>query len=125
MPAGPLYSALPGFCASVAAGPGPVHLRECRSGRATSWSVGPGGTLRSRGRCLALTFRRAGALAVAAKCNRQRSERWQIFGGPLAAEILSPRLSLCLAVPGDNVLSAGLTVGTCTTTDPGVIWHLG
>jgi hypothetical protein len=128
-PAGPLYSALPGFCASsweparVAAGP--VRLRECRGGRATTWSVEPDGTLRSGGRCLALTFPAvAGASVVVAGCDGRASERWQVFGGPLAVEILSPQAGLCLAVPGDQPLSPSLALGACTTTDPGATWRL-
>ncbi|HEX9623861.1 MAG TPA: ricin-type beta-trefoil lectin domain protein, partial [Streptosporangiaceae bacterium] len=129
VPTGPLYSALPGFCASswvpakVAAGP--VRLRECRGGRATSWSVEPDGTLRSGGRCLALTFPAvAGAAVVVAKCDDRPAERWQVFGGPLAVEILSPQTGLCLAVPGDQVLAPSLALGYCTTTDPGATWRL-
>ena len=55
---------------------------------------------------------------------RPAAERWQVFGGPLAVEILSPQVGLCLAVPGDQVLAPSLALGACTTTDPGATWRL-
>jgi hypothetical protein len=129
LPAGPLTAAIPGWCASTwepaRVRVGPVRLRECRGGRATSWTVEPDGTLRSGGRCLALTFPAvAGASVVAASCDGRPAERWQVFGGPLAVELLSPQVGLCLAVPGDQVLSPSLALGACTTTDPGATWRL-
>jgi len=74
---------------------------------------------------LALTFPAvAGAAVVVAKCDDRPAERWQVFGGPLAVEILSPQTGLCLAVPGDQVLAPSLALGYCTTTDPGATWRL-
>jgi GH25 family lysozyme M1 (1,4-beta-N-acetylmuramidase) len=129
LPAGPLTAAIPGWCASTwePAGEqvGPVGLRQCRGGRATSWAVEPDGTVRSGGRCLTLTFPAvAGARVAAAACDGRPAERWQVFGGPLAVQILSPQVGLCLAVPGDRVLSPSLALGACTTTDPGATWRL-
>jgi hypothetical protein len=65
-----------------------------------------------------------GASVVVAGCDGRPTERWQVFGGPLAVEILSPQVGLCLAVPGDQVLSPSLALGACTTTDPGATWRL-
>ncbi len=129
-PAGPLTSAIPGWCASSwsEAGPpaGPVSLRECAGSRATSWTAEPDGTLRGNGECLTLTFPAVnGALVTSAPCLGTAAQQWQpLPDGATSEQLLNPRTGFCLADQGDQPGPNQLSLGYCTVTDAGTSWRL-
>jgi lysozyme len=130
LPAGPLTSAIPGWCASAwhpATLPaGAVSLRQCGGIRATNWSAEPDGTLRSDGFCLTITYPAVnGALVVMAPCTGAAGQQWQpLPAGLSSSQLLNPRTGLCLADQGDQPGAARLSLGYCTLTDPGTSWQL-
>jgi GH25 family lysozyme M1 (1,4-beta-N-acetylmuramidase) len=130
LPAGPLTSGIPGWCASswhVAGMPaGPVTLRQCGSARATAWTALPSGTLQTSAGCLTLTYPAvAGAAVVIARCRGTGSQQWQPLGtGPLAELLVNPVTGLCLADPNDAADHAALALRYCVAADPGTSWRL-
>ncbi len=129
LPAGQLAAGLPGWCASAwhpAHSPaGPVSLRSCGDGRATAWTAWPDGTLRGAGRCLAVTGA-ANSPVRMAPCTGAAGEQWQIAGGQVGAQLVSPSRGLCLDVPHDQRATvAHLVLGYCAAADPGTSWRLG
>ncbi len=104
---------------------GPVSLRRCGNGRATSWAAWPDGTLRGAGRCLAVTGAANSPVRVA-PCNGAASEQWQLLTGQVGAQLVSPSRGLCLADARDQrATGAHLVLGPCTVADPGTSWRLG
>jgi GH25 family lysozyme M1 (1,4-beta-N-acetylmuramidase) len=130
LPAGPLASAFPGWCASTWHSPafpaGPVNLRKCGTSRATTWSAGPAGTLQSGGQCLSLTYPAvAGSAVTTARCRGTAGQVWEPLNTAQAAEqYLNPGTGLCLTDSSDQPGPGQLVLGYCTTTDPGTAWQL-
>jgi GH25 family lysozyme M1 (1,4-beta-N-acetylmuramidase) len=127
-PAGPLTSGVPGWCASdwqrAAAPPGPITARACGTGRATAWTLEPGGTLRSRDRCLAISYPAvAGAAVLAAPCTGLAGQRWQLGAGQVAGQLSNPKSGLCLVDPADPPATARLVLGYCDAADPAAYWR--
>jgi GH25 family lysozyme M1 (1,4-beta-N-acetylmuramidase) len=131
IPAGPLTSGVPGWCASSWHSPGTpassVTLRRCGTARATAWTVEPSGTLRTSGGCLTLTYPAVpGAVVHVAACRGRPDQQWQpLSTGPLASFLVNPATGLCLADPGDRPDSARLAIGYCVFPDEGTSWRLG
>lgn len=127
LPAGPLASGLPGWCASAWHQPGspagPVSLRSCGHGHATSWTAWPDGTLRSAGRCLAVTGAANSPVRMAA-CTGAAGEQWQLVTGRVGSQLVSPSRGLCLADPRDQRAAVPLVLGHCASADPGTSWRI-
>ncbi len=129
LPSGPLTSGLPGLCASdwhpASLGIGSVTLRRCNGSAAEDWAMEPDGTVRASGRCLGLTRGTPGSAVRLYRCTRAASERWQLSGGPVGVELLSPVSGLCLADPADATApGTALTADPCTAGDPGITWRV-
>jgi GH25 family lysozyme M1 (1,4-beta-N-acetylmuramidase) len=135
LPAGPLTSGMGGLCASDLAGSGDaagtVTLRRCSTapGHAAqqAWTLEPDGALAIAGQCLGLA---AGAVAPGTPvqlsgCSDAADQVWQIDGGPVGVQLVSPEAGLCLADPGDRARSGTvLVIGPCVAGDPGVSWRV-
>ncbi len=129
LPAGPLTSGLPGLCASdfhpAKLGLGAVTLRRCNGTTAEDWAVEPDGTVRAGGGCLGLTRGAPGAAVRLYRCSRAAAQRWQLSGGPIGLELISPISGLCLAGPDDSTgQGSSLVADPCTAGDPGTSWRV-
>jgi GH25 family lysozyme M1 (1,4-beta-N-acetylmuramidase) len=128
LPAGPLASGIPGWCASdwqpANAPLGPVTMRKCGTSRATAWTLEPAGTLRSGSRCLAISYPAvAGADVQAAPCTGLPGQQWQFSDGQVAGQLSNPKSGLCLADPAELPATGRLAIGYCDTADPATYWR--
>ncbi len=131
LPAGPLTAGIAGSCASDwhRAGTkfGPVTLRGCTATPQQNWTIEPDGTVRAGGDCLSLNRGHTsyGTTVRLAGCNRSATQRWQLAGGPVGVQLVSPVAGLCLADPGDRIRAGTqLALGGCVAGDPGVWWRV-
>ncbi len=131
LPAGTLTSGIAGYCASDVRGSGDqigaVTLRICNGLAGQAWTVEPDGALSMGGKCLGLT---AGAGAPGTRvrlvtCGHTAGQSWQLSGGPVGVQVVSPAAGLCLADPGDRAKSGTqLVIGPCVAGDPGISWRV-
>ncbi len=130
VPAGPLTSGVAGFCASDRHGGAPlgrVTLRMCNGSAQQAWTIEPDGSVRIAGRCLGLY---GGSTAPGTRvwlnvCRHGPTQVWQLSGGPIGIELVSPVSGLCLADP-HQATKAGtaLVIGPCVAGDPGITWRV-
>ena len=131
LPAGPLTSGIPGYCASNVLSTGQqtggVTLRSCNGTTTQAWTLEPSGQLNLGGQCLGLT---AGATTPGTRvslgpCSTTPSQVWQLSGGPIGVSIVNPLAGLCLADPGDSSTGGTqLVIGPCVSGDPGILWRV-
>jgi hypothetical protein len=58
-------------------------------------------------------------------CGPTAGQIWQLSGGPIGVEVVSPAAGLCLADPGDRAKSGTqLVIGPCVAGDPGISWRV-
>jgi GH25 family lysozyme M1 (1,4-beta-N-acetylmuramidase) len=131
LPAGPLTAGIAGSCASDwhRAGTkfGPVTLRGCKATPQQNWTIEPDGTVRAGGDCLSLNRGHTsyGTTVRLAGCNRSATQSWQLAGGPIGVQLVSPVAGLCLADPGGRSRAGTqLALGGCLAGDPGVWWRV-
>ena len=78
-------------------------------------------------KCLGLT---SGATAPGTRvrlvtCGHSADQVWQLAGGPVGVQVLSPVAGLCLADPGDRAKGGTqLVIGPCVAGDQGTIWRV-
>jgi GH25 family lysozyme M1 (1,4-beta-N-acetylmuramidase) len=129
---GALPSGIAGYCASNVRSSGQqtgaVTLRTCDGTTPEEWTVLPDGALSVGGKCLGLT---AGATAPGTRarlgtCESYASQVWQLAGGPMGVQVVSPLAGLCLADPGDSATAGTqLVIDPCVAGDPGISWRAG
>ncbi len=131
LPAGPLTSGIAGNCASNVRPRGDqggaVSLQTCALTSAQAWTLAPDGALSAGGKCLGLT---GGATGPGTRvglvtCSKSADQVWQLAGGPIGVQVVSPVAGLCLADPGDRARSGTqLVIGPCIAGDPGIDWRV-
>ena len=129
LPAGPLTAGIAGFCASdwhrARSRSGPVTLRRCNRTSQQNWTVEPNGTIRAGGQCLSLGSVGYGTAVRLARCRPSALQQWQLAGGPIGVQLVSPVAGLCLADPGDRIRAGTqLALRGCVAGDPGVWWRV-
>ncbi|HEY2641918.1 MAG TPA: GH25 family lysozyme [Streptosporangiaceae bacterium] len=131
LPAGPLTSGIPGYCASnqrvVGQRFGAVTLRPCNGTSGQAWTVEPDGALSIGGKCAALNggATTPGTRVRLVTCAQSASQVWQLAGGPIGMQIVSRAAGLCLADPGDRAVSGTqLVIEPCVAGDPGMAWRV-
>ncbi|MGO8956296.1 MAG: GH25 family lysozyme [Streptosporangiaceae bacterium] len=131
LPAGPLAAGVAGFCASDwhrrGSKLGGVTLRACNRTSPQDWTIEPDGTVRTGGQCLSLTSGHVsyGTTVRLYRCNQSATQQWQLAGGPIGVQLVSPVAGLCLGDPGDRTVGGTkLALGGCVAGDPGVSWRV-
>jgi GH25 family lysozyme M1 (1,4-beta-N-acetylmuramidase) len=132
LPAGPLTSGIAGSCASSLRGSsdplGAVTLRPCRRSAQQSWTVEPDGAISSGGKCLAPAGGRTAPgtpLRLVHCVKGAASQVWQLAGGPIGVQLVSPVAGLCVADPGDSgKAGTKLVIGPCVAGDAGISWRV-
>jgi GH25 family lysozyme M1 (1,4-beta-N-acetylmuramidase) len=137
-PAGPLASQVPGGCLAAAgsarAGHTGVVLGPCR-GAAQAWAALPGGTVRSRGKCLEVNHTSsAGKFPVdLAACTGRPAQRWTVTAVPgrpagSGSWLRNRAAGRCLADPAaPGATFAGhpaAVTAPCSAAAPGIAWQL-
>ena len=121
LPAGPLVSGVAGLCATGTA------IGGCPGTSRQAWTIEPDGTIRAGGQCLGLDqgHTAPGTQVRLGRCKRSMAQIWQLVGGPMGVELLSPVAGLCLADPRDAAATGTrLVVAGCVTGDPGISWRV-
>lgn len=132
LPAGPLVSGIPAFCASDQGGrgdpAGAVTLRRCQASAPQSWTFGPDGTIRAGGKCLSTV---GGSLAPEADLQLTRCivgaprQHWQLAEGPIGVQLRSPLAGLCAGDPRESSRPGTLLVlEPCVLGDAGATWRV-
>ena len=124
LPAGPLTSGVPGYCASSLHG---VSLRACNGSGQQAWTVSPKGNLTNGGKCLGLADGKTakGTKLSLVTCTTSATQVWQLSGGPRGVQLVSPVAGLCLADPGDAAKpGTALRLEPCVAADQGVTWRV-
>jgi GH25 family lysozyme M1 (1,4-beta-N-acetylmuramidase) len=132
LPAGPLASGIAGNCASSLRGGsdpvGTVTLRQCKRSAQQSWTMEPDGAISSGGKCLAAAGGRTapGTPLRLVRCVKgAASQVWQLSGGPIGVQLVSPVAGLCVADPGDSAKAGTkLVIGPCVAGDAGISWRV-
>ncbi len=132
LPAGPLTSGIAGNCASSLGGrsdpAGAVTLRRCKRSAQQAWTIEPDGAISSAGKCLGTAGGRTapGTQLRLERCVRgAASQVWQLSGGPVGVQVVSPVAGLCLADPGDGAKAGTqLVIDPCVAGDPGISWRV-
>jgi GH25 family lysozyme M1 (1,4-beta-N-acetylmuramidase) len=132
LPAGPLTSDVAGYCASTlhpAGGPSNgVTLRHCTTSATQDWTIEPDGALSAGRKCLRTvtgTVSPGSLLRLVSCASRSAQQVWQLAGGPIGVQLLSPSAGLCLADPSDaTTAGTPLRMEPCVTTDPGTSWRV-
>jgi GH25 family lysozyme M1 (1,4-beta-N-acetylmuramidase) len=131
LPAGPLPSGIAGWCASdqrvTGQRFGAVTLRPCNGTGAQAVTIAPSGTITIAGKCATLNGDAItpGTRVRLAPCDGSAYQVWQLTGGPMGVQVMSPVAGLCFADPGDRAVSGTqLVVGPCVAADPGTAWRV-
>jgi hypothetical protein len=132
LPAGPLTSGIAGNCASSVRRPtdpvGTVTLRQCKRSAQQSWIIEPDGAISSGGKCLAPAGGRTAPgtpLRLVHCVKGTASQIWQLSGGPIGVQLVSPVAGLCAADPGDSGRAGTkLVIGPCVAGDAGISWRV-
>ena len=131
LPAGALTGGIAGYCASdersTGQASGSVTIRTCKNESQQRWTFEPDGAISIGGKCLSTASGSTapGTQLRLATCNSSSAiQVWQLSGGPMGVQLVSPEAGLCVADPGDRA-SGGtlLEIGPCVSTDPGTYWR--
>jgi hypothetical protein len=105
-----------------------VTLRQCKRSAQQAWAFEPDGAISAGGKCLGTAGGKTapGTQLRLGTCRRgAASQVWQLSGGPLGVQLLSPAAGLCLADPGDRTKAGTLLVlGPCVAGDAGTSWRV-
>lgn len=131
LPAGALTSGMAGWCASDLRNSGQpsgaVTLRRCNGTSQQNWTVEPNGSLVVGGKCMGLAggATTPGTQVRLVSCSGTGAQVWQLSGGPIGVQALSPVAGLCLADPSDRTVAGTLLViDPCVAADPGTSWRV-
>jgi hypothetical protein len=125
LPAGPVLSAVAGGCLTDPADRGTpgtrIALSPCRRAGGQRWTRNRNGTLRIKGKCLAVAggSRQDGAAVALARCSGAASQKW--LPGP-GGELLNGASGRCLADPGNTRAAGTRLVQEDCYGEPGEIW---
>ena len=127
LPAGPLTSGVPAFCASSAvatgAPAGTVSLRGCNGSAGQSWTLKPNGFVMAGSRCLSAlrgSLTPGTDLQLVSCVRGAPKQLWQLAGGPIGVQLRLPVAGLCASDPSDSSRS-----GTVLALEPCVAGHAG
>ena len=131
LPAGALTGGIAGYCASdqlnSGQAAGSVTIRTCKNQTQQRWTFEPDGAISIGGKCLSTASGSTAPgtqLRLAACKSSSAIQVWQLSGGPMGVQLVSPVAGLCVADPGDRPTGGTLLeIGPCVSTDPGTYWR--
>lgn len=131
LPAGALTGGIAGYCASdqrsSGQASGSVTIRTCKNVSEQRWTFEPDGAISLGGKCLSTASGSTapGTQLRLATCSSSSAiQVWQLSGGPMGVQLVSPVAGLCVADPADRAAGGTLLeIGPCVSTDPGTYWR--
>ncbi len=129
LPAGPVWSQLPGKClddhASSTTNGNKIDIWTCKGTSGQTWTLLPDGTVRVRGKCLDVhgAGTASGTPVDLWSCNGTSAQQWQLASSGPGVSFVNPHSGKCLTDPGDGTGNGtAMQIAACARA-PGQQWR--